>query len=198
MQKKEIKEDVIELYGQRDWRSIVNKYHNHPDRNKLLWVFPAEEDFEFIRLNMEKLGSGEILSIGCGSGLLEWMIHEATDIPVSGVEVDGSWWACKYAPPTFIELIIASPALDYNTISLLKKPTTTILFCYFNNGPAFRQYMENFNGNVVIIIGPHSKNVYTCPEPFEDIGKEWDLHTSKEIRDSKDFIAIYVRCLDSK
>lgn len=69
---------VVTLYKEKDWRSIVNKYRDYPERNKLLWVFPTEENFVFLRKCLAELGCDRILSVGCGSGLLEWMITEAT------------------------------------------------------------------------------------------------------------------------
>lgn len=70
--------NVLELYKERNWKAIVNNYRDHPDRNKLLWVYPTEENFKFIDKCMTLLKCETILSIGCGSGLLEWMIKEAT------------------------------------------------------------------------------------------------------------------------
>ena len=78
MRENNIVEEVISLYKQKDWRTIIRTYYNHPDRNKLLWVFPTEENFEFIANCMIELQCDRIVSIGCGSGLLEWMITEAT------------------------------------------------------------------------------------------------------------------------
>lgn len=74
----EIVEEVTELYKQGDWKTIVKKFRTHPNRNKVLWVFPTEENFKFIGSCMVKLNCEAIVSVGCGSGLLEWMITEAT------------------------------------------------------------------------------------------------------------------------
>lgn len=70
--------EIVELHKEKKWREIVEKYHDHPDRNKILWVFPSEDNFEFLRRTLKELQCNELLSIGCGSGLLEWMIKEAT------------------------------------------------------------------------------------------------------------------------
>lgn len=75
--------DVLELYTAKDWRKIVNKYHDYPERNKLLWVYPSEENFEFLKRNLEQLGCDHVISVGCGCGLLEWMICEATGVFVN-------------------------------------------------------------------------------------------------------------------
>lgn len=70
--------EVITLYQQKKWKDIGEKFHDHPDRNKLLWVFPSEDNFRFLAQCLQELGCARVLSIGCGSGLLEWMFTEAT------------------------------------------------------------------------------------------------------------------------
>lgn len=71
------------------------------------------------------------------------------------------------------------------------------MFCYFNHRQAFLDYLNGFKGNCVIIIGPgkNSKGIHTDPKPFEvkfDC-PEWHLTEYKEIRDTQDFIAVYVK-----
>ncbi|KAL0831785.1 hypothetical protein ABMA28_001323 [Loxostege sticticalis] len=187
--------DIIDLQREKKWKEIVERYHDHPDRNKLLWVFPSKENFEFLKERLQRLCCDGVLSVGCGSGLLEWMITEATGIPVSGVEIDGAWWHCKYAPPTFIPLLFTANELDKDIQSLLQEShSTALLFCYFNNRQAFNEYLKYFSGNVIVIIGPaDGKGVHTDPKPFGDVPEEWKLYDSQEVRDSKDFIAIYRR-----
>lgn len=113
---------------------------------------------------------------------------------MSGVEVDGAWWRCKYAPPNFIPLLFTAPTLDKDTITLLRNSdSTALLFCYFNNGPAFKDYIEHFSGKVLIIIGPgEGKGVHTDPKPFDNV-PEWTLHVSEEVGNTKDFIAVYCK-----
>ncbi|XP_023948290.1 uncharacterized protein LOC112053193 [Bicyclus anynana] len=186
---------VTELYKQKNWKAIVEIYREHPERNKLLWVFPTEENFHFITQYMEELKCSEILSVGCGSGLLEWIITEATGYPVSGLEVDGAWWQCKYAPPTFIPLKFTSPELDKATTALLQdSKSTALLFCYFNNGPAFKQYLDYYSGKMLIIIGPeYGKGVHTDPRPFGDVPDTWTLRGWQEVASTRDFIAVYYK-----
>ncbi|XP_049870580.1 uncharacterized protein LOC126370002 [Pectinophora gossypiella] len=192
-------ENVVNLYKERNWKEIVESYHNHPDRSKLLWVFPSLDNFEFIKNCLESLKCSRILSIGCGSGLLEWLITEATGLPVSGVEVDGVWWQCKYAPPTFIPLLLTSPALDKDIVNLLQNShSTALLFCYFNNRPAFEEYLKHYSGDVLIIIGPgDGKGVHTDPKPFGDLDENWKLYKWQEVRSSQDFIAVYCKTIVS-
>ncbi|CAG9787436.1 unnamed protein product [Diatraea saccharalis] len=186
--------DVIVLYKDKKWRDIVEKYHDHPERNKLLWVYPSENNFRFIKECLQQLGCDKIMSVGCGSGLLEWMITQATGVPVSGVEVDGAWWHCKYAPPTFIPLMMTTSKLEDDLISILRASNTTaLLFCYFNNRDAFEDYLKYYSGKVLIIIGPKGKGVHTDPKPFGDLNDTWKLWKSQEVRSSMDYIAVYLK-----
>ncbi|KAM3956309.1 uncharacterized protein ACR2FA_009761 [Aphomia sociella] len=186
---------VVDLYKERKWREIVEKCHDHPDRNKLLWVFPSAKNLDFMSECMRELKCDRVLSIGCGSGLLEWILTEATGFKVSGVEVDGAWWHCKYAPPTFIPLLLTSAKLDKDVMELLVEGrTTALLFCYFNNRPAFNEYLKYYSGKVLVIIGPgDGKGVHTDPKPFGDVSGDWILYKWQEVRDSKDYIAVYCK-----
>lgn len=69
-----------------------------------------------------------------------------------------------------------------------------MLFCYFNNGVAFAEYMKHYSGQLMVIIGPgYGKGVHTDPLPFDDFGEEWSLYKSQEVRNSKDYIVFYRR-----
>jgi hypothetical protein len=43
-------------------------------------------------------------SIGCGCGFLEWLLSEATDLEVGGIEVNEAWWRSKHATPQRIPI----------------------------------------------------------------------------------------------
>ena len=73
-----------------------------------------------------------------------------------------------------------------------------LLFCYFNNGPVFIKYLQEYKGNIILVIGPSlGQNRYTNPLPFDQQFAEhgWKLNTSHEIPLSKDYICMYVRYL---
>lgn len=70
--------DVVALYKEKKWREIGDQFHDHPGRSKILWVFPSESNYRFLADCVEELGCERVLSLGCGSGLLEWMFTEAT------------------------------------------------------------------------------------------------------------------------
>lgn len=69
---------IIDLYKEKNWKEIIAKYHDHPERSKVLWVFPTEDNFRFLKECLDSLSCHKIVSVGCGTGLLEWMITEST------------------------------------------------------------------------------------------------------------------------
>lgn len=113
---------------------------------------------------------------------------------VIGIEVDRGWWESPYAPPIFLPLIYADET-DGSGITTNKN--VALLFCYFNNGPAFSEYMRQYEGNCFIVIGPgEGRGTHTQPAPF-NIQPEseftWKLEAFQEVQHTKDFIAVYVK-----
>lgn len=111
----------------------------------------------------------------------------------AGVEVDNAWWQCKYAPPMFIPLLFTHSKLERDVITPLQDTSTALLFCYFNNRPAFEDYLKHYRGHVIIIIGPGDgkTDVHTDPKPFNNVSPDWELYKSQEVRNSGDFISVY-------
>lgn len=109
-----------------------------------------------------------------------------------GYEVNEEWWKSKYSCPQFIELNYSPDTPDPSMLN----PNYALLFCYFNNRPAFNEYIKCYKGNMIIIIGPgEGKGRHTDPEPFNPnfYSDDWILDDYEEIKNSRDFIAIYVR-----
>lgn len=102
------------------------------------------------------------------------------------------WWASRYSNPQFIKLNFPNqPPTSEILIS-----NYALLFCYFNDGEAFRDYIRCYKGDLVFIIGPGpGAGRHTDPEPFNpNFGSNhWNLYKSQEVRDTRDFIAAYVR-----
>lgn len=75
-------------------------------KRKLLWVWPTSSNLELFNQFLTTSSIQCILSVGCGSGLLEWLIVAASGQIVSmfGLEVDRNWWQSKYSARSFIPL----------------------------------------------------------------------------------------------
>ena len=86
-------------------------------------------------------------------------------LPVMGYEVDQGWWESKYSPPKFWDKITC---IDPSSVPHLN-PQFALLFCYFNDAKAFQAYLDSFEGDCVILIGPDENNRerYCDPLPFQ-------------------------------
>lgn len=110
---------------------------------------------------------------------------------VLGYEVNKEWWTSRYSAPLFIDLIYSGQGH-----SVRLNPKYALLFCYFNNGTAFKKYIEDYSGNLVFIIGPgEGRGTYTEPQPFKPGFEcnDWTLYAYQEVKNTKDFIAAYIR-----
>lgn len=132
-----------------------------------------------------------------------------------GYEVNRQWWESKYSIPSFIPLEYVDG--DQLNVDGLIPEDFALMFCYFNDGSAFREYVNRFRyvnypawktpagnyvfyllyrGLMIIIIGPDDgSGRHTDPQPFTaDFGQPcWVLIRQQEIKNTKDFIAIYIR-----
>ncbi|XP_045480899.1 uncharacterized protein LOC123685286 [Harmonia axyridis] len=185
---------VQNLYMEKKWKDILklNEHSNLPDANRILWVWPNEDDIRFIHESILKNGLKGISSIGCGNGLLEWILEQATGLQVEGFEINEEWWRSRYAYPCFINLKFP----EFPLRKIFNKDHA-LLFCYFNNGSAFQEYVKSYTGNAVIIIGPaYGNGRHTDPQPFNVHfpSSNWKLQCNKEVKQTKDFIAFYIRC----
>lgn len=135
----------------------------------------------------------QITSIGCGCGFMEWLLISATSVSVRGLEVNEGWWRSKHATPQNIPIDFIEPGdvpvLDANA---------ALLFSYFNNLTYFHEYLENYTGPCIILIGPIDNDRHCEPEPDYlskfDGGKKWRLVASHDIRGAgQDLVAVYTR-----
>lgn len=74
----DLKIRVCELRQQNRWREIIDleKEYKYPERNKISWVWPSLDDLNWLNNVIVKNKLGGIVSIGCGCGLLEWLVQE--------------------------------------------------------------------------------------------------------------------------
>ena len=71
---------VCSLYREGKWEGIINLGTNGEDYEvrRLLWVWPSVNDLCWIKNVIYEHQLEGIVSIGCGSGLLEWIIQQYT------------------------------------------------------------------------------------------------------------------------
>lgn len=130
-----------------------------------------------------------------------------------GVELDKSWWSSTYSPRSFIPLKYSTNVMSVEYLRCLcdvdelnsnniDDDNFALLFCYFNNGNAFRDYILCYDGNFVIIIGPGPKlKTYTDPEPFSPnfgITQSWYQVSIREFDAEGNFISIWKRNVEHK
>lgn len=71
--------DVRECVKKRDWRKILQlsrAYGTHVT-SEVLWTFPTEYCLTYQKAIWKSINITNILSVGCGSGLLEFVLHES-------------------------------------------------------------------------------------------------------------------------
>ena len=75
-----LEETIYGYVKNKQWRKLVNYGGNWNllDRNQFLWAWPEISDLYFLNGQLKKIGIKHVLSIGCGRGLLEWIINEST------------------------------------------------------------------------------------------------------------------------
>lgn len=179
-----LEECLISLSSENDWHGVIEagKRFDVNEKSKFLWAWPNVECFEWLKaiLNANKIKA--ILSIGCGSGILEWVIIRATAVRVIGVELDNSWWQSKYAPKTFIPLKFTEHPITNQflrtCIQCDDEKEFALLFCYFNNRGAFHEYVRAFDGDIIIIVGPTTEKIVTDPNPLNphfERSDDWTL-----------------------
>lgn len=110
-----------------------------------------------------------------------------------GIELDSSWWNSKYSPPQFLKNIIF---IEKASVNFQLPKRYAMLFCYFNNSTAFRNYIENYKGNLILVIGPaQENNCTTDPLPFDEKFEEynWKLINKKKLVHSNNYITAYTK-----
>ncbi|XP_031842592.1 uncharacterized protein LOC116431389 isoform X2 [Nomia melanderi] len=182
MSDENIEEAVLALYNQENWRDIINLTcdSNKFEKCRLFWVLPTVNDLHWIKEIIDKHYISGLTSIGCGCGLLEWLFQMYSGLEVAGIELDRSWWCSKYSPPLFLKNI--SFVHGSNGTDTCIPENHALLFCYFNNGPAFCEYIKNFKGKLIFVIGPEeNQRRWTDPMPFD--GKFREFGWRKQISD---------------
>lgn len=78
MSEKILEEQVCKLHSRGQWERIINLETNegNDEGRRLLWFWPSLNDLDWIKSVIEDYQLKGIASIGCGSGLLEWIIQQ--------------------------------------------------------------------------------------------------------------------------
>lgn len=71
---------LLKLTAMHDWRKIIelSKSYTLNEKSRFLWAWPSENCFKKLKKVLDKNCVQSILSVGCGSGLLEWILEETT------------------------------------------------------------------------------------------------------------------------
>lgn len=198
----DLEQHLCKLSAMENWQGVIEicASFSTDEKTKFLWAWPTVECLTFLRSHVSVNCIKAILSIGCGSGLLEWMIQQSCGIDVIGLELDNSWWTSMYSPRTFIELKFTTNERP-NTRFLNECINRTddrfaLLFCYFNNRLAFLDYVRAYDGKLIIIIGPiNGDKIVTDPNPLKPQFEtdEWQLIGHSEMYGFDNCMAIYRR-----
>lgn len=201
-----LEENLISLTAEDQWQKIIDLEANYPleEKSKFLWAWPSLSTLAAIERILRANNVSTILSIGCGSGLLEWIISKSTGIHVTGLELDRSWWSSSYSPKTFIDLRFTNCEITSQFLNACANDANrfALLFCYFNNRQAFLDYVRVFSGEIVVIIGPvEGSGIVTDPIPlnpqFEEIdGVKWCLIETLQMQTKDNCIAFYKKSID--
>ncbi|XP_076241563.1 uncharacterized protein LOC143183752 isoform X1 [Calliopsis andreniformis] len=192
----EIEEKILELHSEQKWKDIaeLDCNLNKSAKCRLFWVLPTINDLQWMKKIIDEHNVVGLASIGCGCGLFEWLFQKYSGLDVIGIELDRSWWCSKYSPPLFIENMVFANENNMQNINISEN--YALLFCYFNNALAFCDYIENYKGKLVFVIGPkEGQSRWTDPMPFDKKFHElgWKLLNKTEIERSSDYITVYGR-----
>lgn len=219
VENKSLEESLTQFVQNNEWQKILqlSESYSLEETSKYLWAWPTEKCIEFIKLILLEYEITNILSIGCGSGLLEYIIQAATNVSVTGLELDKSWWTSNYSPKSFIKLKFTNSKINSEflhncifenndelsqllTYNKQEMENIALLFCYFNNRKSFCEYVNAFTGNFIFIIGPKKgHNIYCDPDPMEPHFEKnsqyfWHLEIVHEIKNSfNNIITLYKR-----
>ena len=71
--------DVRECVKKKDWRKVlqIRQKYEFDVTSEILWTFPTEYCLNYLKAIWKSFNITNILSVGCGSGLLEFIIKES-------------------------------------------------------------------------------------------------------------------------
>lgn len=71
---------VLDFHRRNNWRKVLLLNENSQDTRalKILWVWPSETNLKFLKRVSDRYCIEGLSSLGCGCGLLEWIIGQYT------------------------------------------------------------------------------------------------------------------------
>lgn len=89
--------ELYDLHSNAEWRKVIKlgEIISLEERKRYLWVWPIEQHMKELKSELDKLGVRSLCSLGCGTGLLEWLMMKCTGLPIKGFEVDEFYWYGK-------------------------------------------------------------------------------------------------------
>lgn len=77
--KESFENEVCEYVKKKDWRKVLSLSQKYDTSVtcEFLWTFPTPFCLEFLKALWKSFNITNILSVGCGSGLLEFVIKES-------------------------------------------------------------------------------------------------------------------------
>lgn len=202
-----IEDYLVSLTDANDWEGAIEigEHFSIEERSKFLWAWPTVDCLKWMKRVFQENGIENILSIGCGSGLLEWIVSKSSGVRVNGLELDKSWWQSTYSPQTFVNLKFNDTDITNDFLRKCANIETdkfALLFCYFNNRNAFLEYIRVYEGDFIILVGPMSEEyIVTDPNPLNPKFEtdEWSMLCYYQLLDQNlNCICIFKRFKSTK
>jgi len=76
----DIDENILSLYNAQKWEEIatLSSVSDNFKSSRLSWILPDMSDLYWINDIVRKYNLSGIASIGCGCGLLEWLLQKCS------------------------------------------------------------------------------------------------------------------------
>jgi hypothetical protein len=77
--KENYQNEILEVVKKRDWRKVLylSQKYGFDITNQFMWCYPTVACTEYLRKIWKGFNISNILSIGCGSGLMEFILKES-------------------------------------------------------------------------------------------------------------------------
>lgn len=77
---------ITSLKNQKNWKALLRLSEDR-EAFKFLWAWPAEGDLLYLKGVLRRHQVVGVTSVGCGCGLLEWLIQEVCgELPIISIQ----------------------------------------------------------------------------------------------------------------